>query len=143
MKTANRQEIATTLDELRAICDTGFALALHIRFTRPNILYRTYPQKWLDYYSDRGMMIEDPVVLWGLRETGMVRWADLPDPAGIVAEAEAFGLRNGLTCSVGPNSSRSISGFTRSSGPFSDGEAEHLLALTQRLHDMTENLSDL
>lgn len=50
MKTANRKEIAATLDELSAICDTGFALALHIRFTRPNILYRTYPQKWLDHY---------------------------------------------------------------------------------------------
>lgn len=143
METANRHEIAKALDELATICDTGFAFALHIRFTRPNILYRTYPQAWIDRYSEKGMMIEDPVVLWGLRERGIVRWADLDDPNGILAEAAQYGLKNGLTCSVGPNSSRSISGFTRSSAPFTEAEAQYLLGVTQHLHDLTENLSAL
>lgn len=143
METANRQEISKTLDELRKICDTGFALALHIRFTRPNILYRTYPQPWIDRYSEGGMMIDDPVVMWGLRSSGYVRWRDLDDPKGILKEAESFGLTNGLTCSVGPASSRSISGFTRSGAPFSDAEVGYLLEVTQRLHDLSADLSVL
>ena len=36
--------VAGLLDRLRAYCDTGFALAIHIRYTRPSLLYRTMPR---------------------------------------------------------------------------------------------------
>ncbi|MEO1952133.1 MULTISPECIES: autoinducer binding domain-containing protein [unclassified Thioclava] len=143
METANRKEIASLLEDLGQTCDTGFAFALHIRFTRPNILYRTYPEPWIDEYSEKGMMMDDPVVLWGLQHVGIVRWEDLDDPKGVLKGAKSHGLYNGLTCAVLENGSRSISGFTRSSAPFSEDEAQDLLEKTRRLHNLTAGLSDL
>ncbi len=55
-------KISDALDRIGQICDTGFALAVHIRFTRPTLLYRTYDQAWIDHYSENGMMLTDPVV---------------------------------------------------------------------------------
>jgi len=58
--------VTERLTQLRALCDSGFALAIHIRYTRPTILYRTYDQAWIDHYSERGFMLitasceEDP-----------------------------------------------------------------------------------
>lgn len=54
--------VAGLLDRLRTYCDTGFALAIHIRYTRPSLLYRTYDQAWIDHYSEKGFMLTDPVV---------------------------------------------------------------------------------
>ncbi|WP_417809279.1 autoinducer binding domain-containing protein [Thioclava sp.] len=138
MKTEIRHSVEQLLSETGALCDTGYAYALHIRFTRPSFMYRTYPQSWISRYDEKGMIIEDPVVKWGLSETGLRRWSDLEDPDGILADAAAHGLTNGLTCAVGPSSSRSIAGFTRSDRAFSDDEAEILLGITEKLHQLTQ-----
>lgn len=137
MKTEIRHSVVQILNETGALCDSGYAYALHIRFARPNILYRTYPQSWIDHYDEQGMIVEDPVVKWGLSKTGFVYWKDLDDPAGILADAAAHGLTNGLTCAVGALSSRSIAGFTRSDRAFSAAEAQKLLDMTSQLHDLT------
>lgn len=52
--------------QLSAICDTGFAIAAHIRYTRPSLLYQTYARKWSEHYSEKGYMLCDPVVIWVL-----------------------------------------------------------------------------
>ncbi|RBP86123.1 autoinducer binding domain-containing protein [Rhodobacter sp. 140A] len=140
MGTGNKAQLDAILSELGELCDTGYALALHIRFTRPSLLFRTYAQDWIDHYSEMGMMLRDPVVVWGFHHTGSVLWQDLDDPDGILAEAAQHGIRNGLTCAVGPAGDRSISGFTRSSGPFSPAEIEKMHAITQRLHELSAGL---
>lgn len=140
MGTGIRSQLDARLSELGELCDTGYALALHIRFTRPGMLFRTYPQDWIDHYSEMGMMLRDPVVLWGFHHTGSVLWKDLEDPDGILAEAARRGITNGLTCAVGPAGDRSISGFTRSSGPFSPAEIEKMHALTVTLHELSADL---
>ena len=137
MKTENIGEVDTLCAELDALCDTGYAFALHIRFTRPTTMIRTYSETWLAEYSEKGLMIQDPVVIWGMQNSGLVYWKDPPDPMGVISGAARHGIMNGLTCSVGPASSRSISGFSRSSGPFSAEEAAHLLALTEKMHAVT------
>lgn len=139
METKIHPEVEVILQRLAQMCDTGYALALHIRYTRPTVMYRTYPNEWLAHYSARGMMLSDPVVHWGLTNTGYVYWdsIDLPDPDQVISEAARFGVENGLTCAVGPARSRSISGFSRSSGPFDAAEAAELLALTEKLHVLT------
>ncbi|MEZ5686244.1 MAG: autoinducer binding domain-containing protein [Paracoccaceae bacterium] len=137
MQTENHAAVADLREQLAQICDTGYALALHIRFTRPTILFRTYAEAWLTEYSERGLMLRDPVVIWGMTHSGYVYWDTLDDPEQVLAGAARHGILNGLTCSVGPAASRSISGFSRSSGPFSAEEAGYLLELTQKLHDLT------
>ncbi|TCM75071.1 autoinducer binding domain-containing protein [Rhodovulum steppense] len=135
-------ELLTALDQL---CDTGFALAIHIRFTRPLLLYQSYAQEWSDFYSENGLMLTDPVVRWGIENTGVLIWDDpaLDDPAGVVALARQHGLQNGVTISTGPRTSRTISGHTRSTGPFTADEIGRLKCLVATLHEVTEGLDAL
>jgi len=126
------------------MCDTGFALAVHIRYTRPTLLYQTYAQDWIDFYSENGLMLSDPIVHWGLRNNGAVAWdaTGEDDPAGVLAHAERFGLRNGMTIAVGPPSSRTIAGVTRSDRPFSADEMKRITALVTEIHEITNGFDD-
>ncbi|SIO03791.1 LuxR family transcriptional regulator [Rhodovulum sp. ES.010] len=138
-------KVAELLSTLDGRCDTGFALAIHIRYTRPLLLYQSYSREWSDLYSERGLMLLDPVVRWGLAHNGVLFWDDpeLEDPAGIVALARAHGLTNGVTLSVGPPGSRTISGHTRSQGPYMPDEIEELRCLVETVHEVTEGLDAL
>ncbi len=130
--------------QISAMCDTGFALAIHIRYTRPSLLYRTYQQPWIDHYSEKGFMLTDPVVHWGLMNTGIVWWDDLADqdPAGVLRDAKAFGLLNGWTYSMGEAASRTITGITRSAPAFSDAEVKTIIALTHEVHELTTGIEN-
>lgn len=130
------------LAQIGSICDTGFALAIHIRFTRPALLYRTYQMDWIEHYSEKGFMLTDPVVHWGLMNSGKVLWDDLAeqDTAGVLSDAKSFGLMNGWTYSVGPANSRTISGHTKSGADFTDQQSAELQALVQKAHDETEGI---
>ena len=138
--TGKPQAVAQLLGRLRALCDTGFAVAVHIRYTRPALLYQTYARKWADQYSEKGYMLSDPVVHWGLTNTGWVEWATLQDrdPVGVIADAVAHGLNNGWTYSVGQPSSRTIAGLPRSGQPFSATERSELAGIVDEIHALTE-----
>jgi LuxR family transcriptional regulator len=139
------KKVAQLLSELDAMCDTGFALAVRISYTRPLLLYQSYSRDWSDVYSENGLMMTDPVVRWGLENTGTVFWDDptLDDPAGVVALARAHGLRHGVTISTGPANARTISGHTRSTGPFSEDEIAHMRRLVETVHTVTDGLDSL
>ena len=128
------------LGKLHLYCDRGFALAAHIRYTRPTLLYQTYAQEWSDTYSEKGYMLSDPVVGWGLGNTGWVEWASLADQdtQGVIADAVAHGLTNGWTYATGPSSSRTIAGLPRTGAPFSDAERADMAAIVDQVHDLTE-----
>ena len=132
--------ISALLAQLRGFCDRGFALAIHIRYTRPTLLFQTYAQDWADHYSEKGYMLSDPVVGWGLTNTGWVAWADLVanDPVGVIADAVAHGLTNGWTYAVGPASSRTIAGLPRSGAPFTAQERTELATIVDDIHALTE-----
>ena len=131
------------LQTLDVLCDTGFALAIHIRYTRPTLLYRTYAQDWSDHYTEQGFMLRDPVVHCGLANTGMVDWNDLADPEGVLASARAHGLFNGLTYSTGSTTSRTISGITRSTGTFSEQERAQVAEICDDVHRLTSAFETL
>ncbi|GAA0301375.1 autoinducer binding domain-containing protein [Rhodovulum strictum] len=139
------RKVAELLSRMDQVCDTGFALAIHIRFTRPLLLYQSYHRAWSDFYSENGLMLTDPVVRWGLENTGVLLWDDpeLDDPADVVALARKHGLRNGVTVSTGARASRTISGHTRSTGPFTADEIAHLQCLVETVHEVTEGLDAL
>ena len=138
-KSEKEAAVAEILSGFNTLCDRGYALAVHIRYTRPTILYQTYSTEWADHYSEKGYMLSDPVVLWGLTNTGWVEWASLQgnDQVGVIADAVAHGLLNGWTYSVGPAASRTIAGLTRSV-PFTAAERAEMAALVDKLHAVTE-----
>ncbi|TDX31255.1 LuxR family transcriptional regulator [Rhodovulum visakhapatnamense] len=129
-------KVAELLEALRQGCDTGFVVALHIRFTRPLVMYRTYPQAWCDHYDLNGLVVSDPSVRWGFCTTGAIHWDDpaLDDPVGVFAAARSFGVANGVTVSVGPATSRSLAGLSRASGRFGAAEVQHMVRLVETLH---------
>lgn len=133
------------LSRLSALCDSGFALAVRIRYTRPTLLYRTYAQDWIDTYTEKGFMLSDPVVHWGLCNTGVTLWTDLAasDPDGVLGSALAHGLFNGVTYSTGSETSRTISGLTRSTHAFTAAELAEIAAIVDDVHAMTDGFEAL
>lgn len=132
--------VAQSLKRLGELCDRGFAVAVHIRLIRPTLLYQTYSEAWAEHYSVKGYMLTDPVVRWGLEQTGRVVWSDLVDrdPAGVMTDAVRFGLTNGWTYSTGPASSRTISGTPKSGADFTDAERDEICALVDAIHTATD-----
>ena len=72
-----KESIAALLHSLDQRSPSGFAIALHIRFTPPTYLFQSYPKPWLDHYSQAGLVMHDPIVRWGLQNVGRLRWSDL------------------------------------------------------------------
>jgi LuxR family transcriptional regulator, quorum-sensing system regulator SdiA len=134
-----RASIAALLHDLDARSPAGCAIALHIRFTRPAYLFQTYPQRWRDHYTARGLVMHDPTVRWGLQNSGHVRWADLEaiDAAGVLDEARGFGLMNGVTLAAVTPGSRSIASFARADRDFEDAEIREIEDLLRALHEAT------
>ena len=136
--------VAQYLGSIAKFCDRGFALAIHIRYTRPTLLYQTYSQDWADHYSVKGYMLSDPVVRWGLTHTGWAEWASLADedPDGVIAAAVSFGLTHGWTYATGPAGSRTIAGLPRSTA-YLPGDFDELARLVDAIHDATEGFDQL
>ncbi|KCV82750.1 transcriptional regulator [Actibacterium atlanticum] len=130
---------------LDSLAPKGYNIGLHIRFTSPLMTFQTYDTEWLNYYTDNGYVLRDPVVAWGFATTGATRWSNkrLPDPFGIMKEAERFGLLYGATVSCGPISSRTIASVARADREFQDEEIKEIEQVVRRLHDMTEPPQEL
>ena len=131
--------VAALLGRLQALCDTGFALAVHIRYTRPALLYQTYDREWADHYSEKGYMLSDPTVHWGLAHVGAMDWDQLADqdPEGIIQAARDHGLHNGWTYATGPATSRSLGSMTRST-PFTPAQHADICTIIDNIHTQTD-----
>jgi LuxR family transcriptional regulator, quorum-sensing system regulator SdiA len=138
-------QIERQLGRLSSLSNSGYALAIHIRYTRPTLLYRTYPQNWVDHYSENGFMLRDPAVMWGLGQNGMVNWSDLAanDPEGVFTAAHMHGLRNGVTYATGNATSRTISGHSRPDAGFTTEELAELAAIIDTIHQLTASFEAL
>jgi LuxR family transcriptional regulator len=113
------QEIKNQLQLLVAGGDWMFAVGLSIRFNHPSLLYQTYPEAWVAYYAQNGLLFADPAVLWGMTNIGICDWTELEaiDQAGVLRQARDFGLVHGVVVSVGDSSNRSLGFFARSDLP--------------------------
>jgi LuxR family transcriptional regulator len=141
------KEVKQHLASLGKICDSGYLLAVHIRYTRPSLMFTTYPAAWLEQYGAAGMMMVDPVVRWAMSDQttgGFARWSDLAadDAAGVVAGAAAHGLHNGLSFAIGPIASRTIGSVTATQ-PFDPVAITQAESLIQAIHDLTEGLDQM
>ncbi len=133
------KDISETLTQLKDSAPAGYALAFHIRYTTPTFLFQTYPKAWSDYYSQNGLVMQDPTVAWGFEHLGTKRWSELAenDPAGVMAKAAEYGLKFGVTVAIEVDESRSISSFARADREFSDTEVAELRAAMEEIHVLT------
>lgn len=133
------ENIAELLHKLDQLSPAGFAIALHVRFTRPTYLFQTYAKPWMDHYSQAGLVMHDPVVRWGLQNVGRLRWSDLTeiDDAGVFQQARDHGLMNGAGVSVMESESRTIGAFARADREYTDEEIDVLGDGLELLHRTT------
>jgi len=135
--------LASLLGSLREACDSGFALAIHIRLTRPTLLFQTYDAAWSDHYSENGYMLSDPVVHWGLTNAGRVVWETLADkdPEGVLKAAQDFGLYHGWTFALGEMSDKTIAGMTRSDRAHTAAEVAEIEGIVREIHALTADFA--
>lgn len=118
----------------------GYLAGMHIRFAGPLVQFQTYPQAWVDHYTENGYALRDPMIAWGFAKEGASRWSDIdiPDPFGIFSQAEGFGLKYGVVVATGPLSSRSIVGCARSDREYEEEEIDSIHKLVSTLHQVTD-----
>jgi len=134
-----------SLSQLDALCASGYAIALHISYTTPRFLFQTYSKDWMKKYSEQGLVLKDPTVLWGFTNIGVAKWSDLAplDASGVLAQAKEFGLKYGFTYSVDLGSSKTIASFSRSDREFTDQEISDISDVVLELHRYTADIEEL
>jgi LuxR family transcriptional regulator, quorum-sensing system regulator SdiA len=132
-------QIRSLLRQLTQAAPAGFAIALHVRLVTPTYLFQTYPKDWLDYYSQKGLVMQDPTVHWGFDNLGSIRWSDLAhlDTVGILPKAAEHGMKFGFTAAVEAGDSRSLSSFTRNDRDFTNAEMAAITSQVDELHRLT------
>ena len=138
-------DIMGSLSHLSGLCPNGYAIALHIRYTTPRLLFQTYPKDWIDIYSAKGLVLKDPTVLWGFSNTGTKLWSSLKDldGEGVLDQAGEHGLKFGFTFARDDGDSKTISSFAREDREFNDGEMAEISQLVSELHAATSNVDML
>lgn len=137
MSSVIEDQVAEALLRLKAVANSGFALALHIRFAAPGFLLQSYPKEWSDLYARKGMVMRDPTIRWGMLHTGWCRWSDMRGAANndVMLQAAEYGIRYGATYSTKTKKSRSIAFVSRNDREFT--EAERIL-ITREFEDLHE-----
>lgn len=128
------------LSDLNDQAPSGYHVGLHIRFVSPLMTFQTYPKTWTDHYTQNAYALRDPMVAWGVSQTGATRWSeiDIPDTFGIMTKAAEHGLVYGVVVSCGPVTSRTVAGAARGDREFTDAEIAALSGIVLRLHHETE-----
>ncbi len=135
-----RSGIDLQTTRLAKLAPGGFFYALHIRFALPLLHHQTYPQEWIDQYTEEAYALRDPIIAWGFSREGMTRWSeiDLLDPLNILELAKMHGMIYGIAVSCGPMKSRTIASASRADREFSDDEMAEFARHIEKLHHTTE-----
>lgn len=129
-------------DEIGQLAPSGYYIALRIGFAFPMEEVNAFPEDWISHYTKQRFMLFDPVVRWAYGNTGTIRWSevDIDDPKRVIAQAQTFGMRYGVTVSLfdsGADAQRSFASFTRSDREYTDLEVKLLKAFLARRHNET------
>jgi LuxR family transcriptional regulator len=124
------------LDVLKDFAPSGYAIALHIEFNAPKLMFQTYPVAWINHYEENGFFLNDPVVMWGMQNQGVCRWHELvaTDSIGVLKEAQTYGMNYGFVLSIDSNDKHSIGGFSRSDREFTDAEITEITEILTMIH---------
>lgn len=139
----NRFEPIKTLDDLReefaSLATAGFYVALRVGYAFPEEDLNELKPEWIEAYTERGLVVFDPVMRWLYGNVGVARWSEitLPDPANVLRLARAMGLRFGATASFmrqGDAGLRSYATVFRDDRELTEGELAQLFDLVRRAH---------
>lgn len=130
-------ELSRVLAEFSERAASGFAMGLHISFTTPAYFFQSYPRPWLEHYSQAGLLMQDPTVSWCFENTGVCRWSDMDDPAGVLAQAAEYGMKYGIVYATTSGGSHSMSGFARPDREYNEEEIEELVTRFEAMHQAT------
>ncbi|PRY24900.1 autoinducer binding domain-containing protein [Aliiruegeria haliotis] len=132
-------QVRVILAEINDACSAGFAVALHVSFSTPKFLFQTYRPDWAKVYSEKGLVMHDPTVKWGLQNEGIIDWSELEgdDPANVIGLAREHGIEHGFTASVNDVGTRSVGSFARTDTPFSEEDLRAINDSFVRLHGLT------
>lgn len=133
-------EIIDKLAQLTALCPGGYVVGLQIGFHAPDFLFQTYPVHWMERYAHEGLILNDPVVAWGMSNVGSRRWSDVPEAQdnSVMTRAASEGLIYGLVTGISGRTTRSVCTAARKDREFSAQEMASVAALFQDLHDITD-----
>lgn len=131
--------LSQVLGEFKDRAESGYAMGLHINYTTPAFFFQSYPRPWLDYYSEAGLLVNDPTVSWCFENSGVCRWSDMDDPAGILKKAAEYGMKYGIVYATTTGGSHSMSGFARPDREYSDAEIAELVERFEALHIATRD----
>lgn len=143
--TERRRLMVTLMQRLSTVAPMGYGIGLHIRFAQPMYYRNTFPQAWQDTYNSNSYQLRDPLIFWGIANSGRTRWSEisLPDPFGILDKAKAHGLTYGATTSCGKVTSRTLVGVARDDREFTDAEIDVVAEITDALHETAMPADDL
>jgi LuxR family transcriptional regulator len=130
----------SALEKIGAAAPAGCFLSLRIRGTTPLVTLHSYPQPWIDEYTENGYVLRDPITTWALTVGGTVRWSApfLPDPFRIFRKAAEHGLNFGASITEGPIGARTICSFARSDRELTDGEIAQVRSIVADLHERVQ-----
>lgn len=133
------------LQRLSEIADWKFAIGVRIRFANPTLLYQTYPQGWIDFYNQEGLIFVDPTVKWAIMNDGICDWSDLTDvdSSDVLGQSAQYGLKFGKVVSIGESASRTIGFFAHASRKIDLDEIQAAQSVLQELHQVTEGIDAL
>lgn len=119
------------LEEFSRISPAGYYLGLRIGFAFPVFEKNALPQKWIQRYTAKGLMLNDPIMHWVHKHCGVIRWSELriEDPRSVLKQAAGYGLNFGAAvCCIdsGGSGQRSFGIFARSDRELLDSELDTL-----------------
>ncbi len=125
------------LPRIAEIAPVGYFLALRINGSSPMMAFHTYPQAWIDEYTESGYVLRDPITTWSLTVGGAVRWSSalLPDPFGIFRKAARHGIHYGASVAVGKVGALTICSIGHDQREFTDDEIAAVRAIVTDLHE--------
>lgn len=124
-------------EEFARLAPNGFYVALRVRFAFPATELNALPREWVDLYSRRRFLFDDPALRWSCDHVGAVRWSALTDtdPLEIVRQSRAFGLRYGAVVAFSESDGlRSYGLFYRPDREYGDAELADLAERVAALH---------
>ncbi|PWJ19354.1 autoinducer binding domain-containing protein [Jannaschia seohaensis] len=129
-------------DGLDEMSPSGYAIGLHLSFTTSKYIFQAYPREWMEVYSRKGLILQDPTIRWGVENTGAIRWSDLErsDPGGVINEARLHGLVEGVSISFATDSSRSLASFATPGERFDDATVAELSGRLRKMHEITADI---
>lgn len=108
------------LDRLHDIAPGGVAIGFGFSKSGSPIEHLcTYDERWQNHYWQSGLITNDPIISFGARNLGAVRWSDvdLSSPDNAVNQAKCFGMNDGIVLSVQVDGERAIAGLSTTSRP--------------------------